>query len=100
MFEDLFEQLVNETSEEDLQIGDRVIVRSNEDAPLMIGEYIGDQEFGQGSKLPLIKSESDGKTYFVGGIVRKYSEELMGKLSSMDPKEQWNYLCYPHMRKE
>ena len=101
MYEDLFEQLVSERSDEDIQTGDRVIVRSNEDEPLWFGEYLGDTEVGTGgSMLPMVRSEKDGKEYMVMGIMRKYSEELLKELEGMSPKEQWNHLCYPWVRRE
>jgi hypothetical protein len=101
MYEDLFEYLVSEVSDEDLQKGDRVIVRSNEPEPLMLGEYLGDQTFGKsGSLIPIVRSEKDGKDYMAMGIIKKFSEELMDKLEGMDPKEQWNFLCHPWTRKE
>jgi len=99
MFNKLFEHII-ENSLEDFDIGDRVIVRSNEPDPLMIGEYLGDQESGGGSLIPLVRSESDKKTYLVLGIIRKYSDELMAELEGMNPKEQWNHLCHPHMKYE
>jgi len=98
MITEIFEQLISEDFSNDIQIGDRVVVRSNEPDPLMIGKLIGYDQIGP-SQVPLVKSEKDAKTYMVLGIIKKYSEELLDELEGMDPKEQWNYLCYPHMRK-
>ena len=98
MYEDLFEKLIEDDPNEFFEIGDRVIIRSNEDEPLMIGEYLGEQEIGLKSSLPLVKSERDRRTYMVGGIVRIYSEELLRELEKMSPKNQWNYLSKYYKR--
>lgn len=92
MFNKLFTQCFEEN--DDSLIGKRVIVRSNEDAPLIIGKVVRYETFdGKAFKpLPIVVSEADKKEYICMGIVVEYSNELFNQLENMNPKEQWNFL--------
>ncbi len=75
-----------------LKIGDKVIVRSNEPEPLVIG-YI--REFftnGERWTTPLIVVSDGTRDYSTLGHVRKYEEDLHVCLNMVKPIEQWNYL--------
>jgi hypothetical protein len=67
----------------------KVIARSNEDEPLVVGELVGFSRLG-GTHLPEV--ESGGKTYIYMGVVVPFSEELFEMLSKVDPKRQWEIL--------
>jgi hypothetical protein len=80
----------------------RVICRSNEPDPLTIGtidffycpKHWYDGGRGEDSAIPYIRCESTGKLFGILGIIKTYSEELLKKLETMPPIEQWNYLAY------
>jgi hypothetical protein len=72
--------------------GSRVIVRSNNDEPLMIGTIEKWEEIG-GTKVPVIKDEETGKNFFVMGVIRHYHDLLLEALNKLTPYEQWNVLA-------
>jgi hypothetical protein len=74
------------------KIGDKVICRSNEADPLLIGEIVSfwDNEGRWTDPIPYVKDSNDN-LFGVMGIIRPYSEELLKKLNKMKPLEQWNY---------
>lgn len=74
-------------------LGDRVICRSNEPDPLLIGEIVEfwDNDGKWSDCIPQVRSESDGLIYGIMGIIKPYSEGLMNELSGLRPLEQWNY---------
>jgi hypothetical protein len=81
------------------RLGDKVITRSNECGPLIIGTII---EFWDNSGkwdncIPQVKSE-DGNVWGIMGHIKHYSDELMGVLEPMRPLEQWNYLIPDHLK--
>jgi hypothetical protein len=76
------------------KLGDKVIARSNECDPLVIGTIV---EFwnnnGKWSNcIPQIKDESCGTVWSHMGTIKPYSDELYETLKPMRPLEQWNYL--------
>lgn len=73
-------------------LGDKVICRSNECDPLLIGEIVEfwDNDGKWSTCIPQVKGEN-GEIYGVMGIMRHYSEELMEELEPLRPLEQWNY---------
>jgi len=75
-----------------LTLGDKVICRSNEPNPLIIGEIVEfwDNDGKWSNCIPHIKDETD-KVWGCMGIIRPYSEELMSELKDLKPLEQWNY---------
>jgi len=77
-----------------LKIGQRVIVRSNEDEPLLIGKIVGFDDFGgkSASSFPIVEHEGDGTHYVVMGIVRLWSKETEEFLQQFTPQEQWDLL--------
>ena len=78
------------------KLGDKVICRSNEPDPLMVGELVSlwDNEGKWTNPIPYVKDE-DGKLWGIMGIMRPYSDELYEELSKLKPLEQWNYFL-PH----
>jgi len=73
-------------------IGDKVICRSNECDPLVVGKVV---EFWDNNGkwdvcIPYIKN-SDGKILGITGIIKPYCEKLFNVLITMKPLEQWNY---------
>lgn len=83
-----------------LKIGDKVICRTNEPYPLMVGKIVEfwDNE-GQWQKpVPVVRNNRDGKKFNVHGVVRPYSDELMDALRGLKPLEQWNYLVPEEVR--
>ena len=83
-----------------LKIGDKVICRSNEPYPIMVGKIIEfwDNEGKWETVVPIVKNNRTGKKFNVHGIVRPYSEELMDTLRPMKPLEQWNYFVPEDVR--
>ena len=77
-----------------LKINDKVIVRSNGNDPLIIGNIIRFEDFNnpRNKDFPVVKCEKTKKDYVCFGIVKPYSEDLLKKLSRIKPREQWNYL--------
>ena len=74
------------------KLGDKVICRSNEPNPLVIGEIVEfwDNDGKWTNCIPYIKDEN-GKLWGCMGIIRPYSEKLMTELKHLRPLEQWNY---------
>lgn len=75
------------------KLGDKVICRSNECDPLLIGTLVEfwDNDGKWSTCIPQVKDE-DGKVWGHMGIIKPYSDELFGVLQPMRPLEQWNYL--------
>ena len=77
-----------------MEIGDNVIVRSNEDTPLMSGVitrwYDNDGKWSR--KVPIVRSSQDDKEYTCFGFVMAFNDELFEILQTMTPKEQYNYI--------
>ena len=78
-----------------VKIGDRVMVVTNEDEPIMIGEVIGFENFGkiENNSLPLVREEKTEKEYVCLGIVKKYSQKLLQELESLSYIDRWNRLA-------
>jgi hypothetical protein len=77
-----------------MEIGTRVIVRSNEGGPLIIGKVIGDaSEHGLKSNAPVVRVEDTDEELICFGIVVPYHKNLFDSLQSLkDPKEQWDFM--------
>jgi len=76
------------------KIGTRVICRSNECDPLMVGkivEFWDNNGKFRDNPVPHVKCEITGEIYGVLGIIRPYTDELYEILKPMKPLEQWNY---------
>jgi hypothetical protein len=74
------------------KLGDKLICRSNEPDPLLVGELVSlwDNEGKWPDPIPYVKDE-EGEIWGVMGIIRPYSDELYNELSKLKPLEQWNY---------
>lgn len=88
--------------EPELEIGTRVIVRSNEDEPYMVGTLVEYREIGRVMpiKTPVVKCEKSGKECLVFGIIEPYGEELVEALNKLTPRQQWNVLSRWHKLKK
>lgn len=82
------------------KIGDKVICRSNEPYPLMVGKIIEfwDNEGKWEQVVPVVRNNRTGKKFNVHGVVRPFSHELMDTLRPMKPLEQWNYFVPEDVR--
>lgn len=74
------------------KLGDKVIAKSNECDPYLVGEII---EFwdknGQWSTcIPYIK-DVDGNVWGIMGVIKPYSKELEDVIKNLKPLEQYNY---------
>lgn len=76
------------------KIGDKIISRSNEPDPLLIGTIIEfwDNEGKWTSPIPQVKEFRTGKIWGTMGVIEHYSDALHSKLREMKPLEQWNFL--------
>lgn len=94
MFNELLEKCLDEKERTNSLEGKRVIVRSNEDVPLLIGKVIRYEDFdGKAFEpIPVVVSEEDEREYLCMGIVVEYSDKLFNELEGMKPKEQWEFL--------
>jgi hypothetical protein len=82
------------------KVGDKVICRTNEPYPLLVGKIV---EFwnnnGKWEKaVPVIRNISNGKKFNAHGVIKPYSEELLNTLKPMKALEQWNYLVPEEVR--
>ena len=81
------------------KVGDKVICRSNEADPLLVG-YISsfwDNEGKWSTPVPYVKDDN-GNFWGVMGIIRHYSDELYQELIKLKPLEQWNYFVPKEIR--
>jgi len=69
----------------------KVLVRSNEDEPLLVGTLVGYQTITQAKNIvPLVRY--DNKTFLCLGIVLPYDEKFESFLNTISPNEQYR-LC-------
>jgi len=75
------------------QIGDRVILRSNEDEPLRVGNIKRFEYWNETSstRLPIVECD-DGTELLCMCCVVHYTEDLENLLKNFTPKEQWDIL--------
>ena len=75
------------------KLGDKVIGRSNECDPLLIGTIteLWNNDGNWVGCIPQIKDDN-GDVFGAMGIIKPYTEELIKTLEPMRPLEQWNYL--------
>ncbi len=72
-------------------IGLKVIVRSNEDEPLLIGTFEGLDPRIPSSNIPMVR-DFKGQIWYVGGNIAPWSQELEDLLNKKTPQEQWTWL--------
>lgn len=70
-------------------VGTKVMHRSNEDDPLLVGT-LSHWDQAKSSYIPIV--EANGQKWGCMGIVLPYSEIMFELLSKMPPKEQWKFL--------
>lgn len=82
------------------KIGDKVICRTNEPYPLLVGKIVEfwDNEGKWDKSIPVVRNTRTGKKFNVHGIIRPYSNELLNVLKPMKPLEQWNYFVPQEVR--
>jgi hypothetical protein len=75
------------------KLGDKVVCRSNEPTPILVGEIVEfwDNNGKWDSCIPQIK-DKNGEIWGVMGIIKPYTDELLETLLPMRALEQWNYL--------
>lgn len=78
----------------EFKVGDKVICRSNEPHPLLVGKIIEfwDNNGKWGRAVPRVKDTRNGRVWNANGVVKPYSEDLMSSLRHLKPLEQWNFL--------
>lgn len=97
VYEEITEQVIKGIT---YKLGDRVICRTNECNPLMVGTIIEwwDNNGKWSSAIPQIKDELDGKVWSHMGTIVHYTDELFNTLKPMRPLEQWNYLLPDNLK--
>ena len=82
------------------KIGDKVICRSNEPHPFWYGKIVEfwDNNGKWSTPVPRVRNLKTGKVWGVNGIIRPFSKELVEKLKTMKPLEQWNYMVPEEVR--
>lgn len=81
-------------------VGDKVICRTNEPYPLLVGKIVEfwDNEGKWEKVVPVVRNIRTGKKFNVHGIIKPYSTELLNILKPMKPLEQWNYFVPEDVR--
>lgn len=73
-------------------VGSKVISRSNENEPYLIGVISSYIRITKENDLVPVINFGEDKEYVCFSIIRHYSEELCKILDKLSPKEQWNVL--------
>ena len=68
----------------------KVISRSNEDEPFMVGKLVRFEDMMGGSSIPIVKRE--GKEWGCMGVVIPWTQEVADFLTFLEPKKQWEIL--------
>lgn len=86
------EDYLNKSLMVNFPIGQRVVVRSNEDDPLLIGTVSGYENFGRNRLFCLVKNDA-GDEYIAFGVIHHYSPGKVEALNKLTPREQWNVMA-------
>ena len=73
-------------------LGSRVMVRTNEPEPLMIGKVVKFEDMGHSTLIHVIQDEATGEKFLCCGVILPYNKGLEDYLNTLDPKEQWNLM--------
>ena len=75
------------------KLGDKVICRSNEIEPILIGEIVEfwDNEGKWSDCIPYVK-DVKGDVFGVMGLIKPYTEELFNEIKGLHPLKQWNHM--------
>ena len=86
---------INQRKMHNYPVGSRVVCRSNEDEPLMIGVIEKWDKFAEHhtTMLPFVRDEATNELMVVMGVIRHYEEPLIQALNKLTPAEQWNVLA-------
>jgi hypothetical protein len=84
---DLYLRKKAESALVNFPVGQRLIVRSNEDGPLLIGSVSRHDRIGM-SHVPVLKDDA-GKEFLCLGAMSYYTEERHQALMKLNPREQW-----------
>ena len=89
-------------TKDNIRIGDKVIVISNEDEPTMVGHVKDFIKFnpGHSSSIPLVIEEGTGKEFTCFGILKLYDAALKAKLDAMPQPQRWNSVAQNYIMKE
>lgn len=92
-------QVQREADKNGLFIGDKVMVRSNENDPLLVAyydcRYRSDKATGP---AVVTKADSSREQLICFGKVLKYNDQVFNYLSRFSGKEQWDMLCRHNIR--
>ena len=90
----------------DFPLGQKVIYRSNEPGPLLIGHIVDHQIVGQAQRsiLAIVKCQETGKEWMPMGKPIQWTKEREEALKRLQWWEQWNVLTHssaaPHFTKD
>jgi hypothetical protein len=74
-------------------LNQRVVVKSANNKPYWIG-HVTDVDAVENCVKPVPKvRDAEGKEWICMGIVRDYSDSLVGALDKLNPIEQWNVMA-------
>jgi|AntAceMinimDraft_18_1070375.scaffolds.fasta_scaffold313309_2 hypothetical protein len=84
------------------KLQDKVICRSNECGPLLVGciSSFWDNDGKWSNCIPQILCDNGSGIWGVMGHIKPYTEELMETLTPMRPLEQWNYLLSDDVKEQ
>lgn len=85
--------LSEDTNPKEIDIGEKLIIRSNELDPLRIGTF--NAYVSLDCEVPQVTLEN-GEILYPMGALRRYTRSMHSKLLTMEPIEQWNYLTHRH----
>lgn len=79
------------------KVGDKVIGRSNECDPLLVGHIVDffDNNGKWTNCIPYVQEEGTNEIWGMMGILLPYSTETIEKIKHLHPLEQWNLLSNP-----
>jgi len=69
-------------------VGEKVIVRSNEDEPIVVGTIIGWQQLGD-TEFPLVKYDGSDKECICFSVILPYNEKLHELFTELSPTDGW-----------
>lgn len=78
------------TTAEDM-IGERVIVKSNNDEPYKVGIFLGMEKMNPEHKTSIPVIEIDGEKTYCMGVILPYYISIRDFLKPLTPEQQWNF---------
>jgi hypothetical protein len=88
------DQRRNQAQRVNFPIGQRVIVRSNEDdQPYIVGTVCGYEDYGKEREFLLVCDNKSGQVLVAMGVVHHWSEGKAAALDKLTAREQWNVMA-------